>query len=667
MSLRKNTNCIFHRRAQGVPPETQRNTKRKTPSVRVVRKCLAVWLSLLCATPFGWAQQASITPVRPVAPVPFRSYIPVEIPPVRLSNSPRLADLVRAGILYLSAEDAIALALENNIDIEIARYNPLILDWNLTRAQAGGLLPGVPSNASQAGAVASGQGVLGSQQAAGVSIPGQTSGRTQSTNATVSQVGTVTQTLDPIVQESSTFSHISTVQPNSQQSLTPVLVSDTRAHSASIQQGLLTGGSFTASFSEHWLQENAVTDVLNPSSAPSLSVSLQHNLLQGFGRAVNGRTITVARMNRDDSDLNFRTTVIGVIAQVLNTYYSLAASYEDVKAKSIAAETAATFLTDVREQARIGTVAPSDTIVPESQEISAQQARMDSETTLQQQEIQLKSLLSRDGTADPVLRAARIVPLDAIRIPDGDDLPPFEQLVAQALASRADLALEKGNEETSAINNLGTRSAVLPTAVVFASASASGLAGTAKPVTIGGFTLQPPGSLVGGLATALGEVFRRDYPSESAGAAFVTPLINRQALADYAIDELTLRQTQLRTRKDFNQVQVDVANYVTALRQARARYQSAVQNRNLQEELVKAERRRFQLGSSIAYNVTQQQRDLVAAQSTEMAARVAYVNAKIALDRTTGTLLDSYHVSIEEARAGKVARRSVIREPAGGK
>lgn len=621
------------------------------------------WLAVFCLGSMAWGQQASIAPAPAAAAAWLRPYLPAEVPPVRLGNSPRLNTLVRAGTLYLSAEDAVALALENNIDIEIVRYNYPILNWNLIRAQAGGLLAGVPSNASQAGSVAAGQGVLGSQQAAGVSIPGSSSGRTGSTNASISQVGTVTQTLDPIVQESSTFSHITTVEPNSQQSITPVLVSATRAYSASVQQGLLTGGAFTLSYSDHYLSENSPTDVLNPSSAPALSLSVQHNLLQGFGMAVNGRTITVARMNRDSSDLQFHTTVTGIIAQVLDDYYALAASYEDLRAKTSAAETAATFLADVKEQVRVGTLSPTETIAADSQAVSTEEARVDAEIALQQQEIQLKSLLSRTGTADPILRGVRILPVDPIRIPDRDEIPPLEELVKQAVANRPDLAQERLNEKEAALNNLGTKSAVLPTAVVIGSTSQTGLAGTTRPVVGGG--VAAPAGLVGGLGTALGQVLRRDYPSESGGGAFLTPLINRQALADYGIDELTLRQTQLSDRKDQNQVQVDVSNATISLRQARARYEAAAHSRTLQAELYRSERRRFELGASIAFNVNQQQRDLIAAESSEMAARVAYVTAQLALERATGTLLPAHHVSLEEAREGKVARQSVIVEPAG--
>jgi outer membrane protein TolC len=155
-------------------------------------------------------------------------------------------------------------------------------------------------------------------------------------------------------------------------------------------------------------------------------------------------------------------------------------------------------------------------------------------------------------------------------------------------------------------------------------------------------------------------VFRRDFPSESAYAAYEMAFRNRQALADYAVDQLSFRQTQLSNRKDFNQVQVDVQNYLIALRQARARYDAAVRNRVLQEQLYTSERRRFELGASIPYNVTQQQRDLITAQNSETAALVAYVTARIALDRTTGAILGANHVTVGEARQGKVVRESKI-------
>jgi len=371
----------------------------------------------------AWAQQSAIAPTPPHAPAILRPYLAHEVPPVRLANSPRLSELVRAGTLYLTVQDAIALALENNIDIEVARYNPLIAAWNVTRSEAGGALPGVPSNASQAGSVASGQGVAGSLQAAGQSILGTGAARAASTNATISQIGPITPTLDPTIQETTTLSHITTVYPFAQVSISPSVVDATRTSTASIQQGLLTGGTVSLTYTDHYLSENSPSDVLNPTSAPALSISVTQYLLNSAGIAVNARFINVAKMNRDASDLAFQTTVTNTVSQVLNAYYALEAADEDVKAKGSAAETAATFLANVKEQVRVGSLAPSETINAESLAITAQQALVDAETTVKQQEVQLKNLLSRNGTSDPVLAGARILPVDPIRIPEHDDLP----------------------------------------------------------------------------------------------------------------------------------------------------------------------------------------------------------------------------------------------------
>jgi outer membrane protein len=614
-------------------------------------RSMIVWLCLASVT---WAQD--IAPVRPQAPIIVRPYLPVTVPPVRLANSGRLANLVRAGMLYLTAQDAIALALENNIDVEVSRYNSFISEWNLERAQAGGALPGVPSSASQAGSVASGQGVSGSQAAAGVTTPGVTSAPGRGSNATISQIGPVTPNLDPIVQETTTFSHTSSPQPDSVQSEVASLIQSTHVYTGSYQQGILSGGIVTASFSEHYLNENSPTDVLNPTVAPSLSLSVQYNLLRGFGNAVNGRTITVARMNLNTTELNFKNQVIGLVSQVLNAYNNLAGDYEDLRAKRSASETAQTFVNDVKRQIEIGSVAPSDLIAAQTQAVSSAQAVTDSDATLQQQELTLKNLISRTGAADPVLASVRVVPVDSIAIPAADDLVPIDQMVRQAIAHRPDLAAELANEKASEINTLGTKNGILPTLQAVGVESHAGLAGTPKTVDIDGFVDTADPRFKGGIGNALGQLFRRDFATDIAGVFYQEPIRNRQAQADYAIDLLTLRQTQLNNRKDLSQVEVDVHNGVVALQQARARWEAALRNRTLQQELFDAEQRRFRLGASTPYNVALQQRDLVSAQSAVVGATVAYSSARVALDQTLGTTLEANHINMEEAKSGKVAR-----------
>jgi outer membrane protein TolC len=622
-------------------------------------------MSWLCSVSLLPAQQASIEPVRPAAPIIWRPYLSTKVPPVRLANSSRLRDMVRAGKLYLTAQDAIALALENNIDVEVARYNPLIAAWNLERSQAGGALPGVPSSASQAGAVASGQGVSGSQAAAGVSAGPSTASTSTAGNASIAQIGPVTQTLDPTFQEASTFSHKSAPQANTIQSGILNLIDNTRVFSGSLQEGFLTGGSVTVSYSNHYLNENAPSDVLNPTEAPSASVYVQQNLLSGFGVAVNARTISVARIGLKNADLNFKTQVIGIVANVLNAYYALSADYENVKATRTALEVAQKFYEDNRKQVDVGTLAPLDLTTAESQVAASQRDLVVAETGLQQDELTLKNMLSRNGIADPVLAGAQIVPVDRISMPASDDLPPVSALVKQALANRSDLAADRLGVVSAQTSALGTRNGILPVLVGFATWSDAGLAGAPRTAVVDGFKETADPYFAGGIGNALGQVFRNNFPTQSGGAYFQARLENRQAQADYGVDQLQLRQTQLLTEKDFKQAEVDVTNSVVALRQARARYDAAVHNRILEEQLLDAEQKKFALGASTPYAVVQQQRDLATAQSTEISALVSYSNARVALDQTLGTTLDVNHVNLGEVRNGEIVQSTTTSPHAG--
>jgi outer membrane protein len=609
----------------------------------------------------------AIAPVKPQKNVIVRPYLPVQVPPIRTENAPRIDSLVRAGALYLTLQDAIAIALENNIDVEVARYGPVLANWRVTRAQAGGALPGVPSNASQAGSVAAGQGVTGSQAAAGVSVPGSGRGAQNTANATIQQIGPVTQNLDPIIQESSTFSHVSSPQQNAVQSLTLNLVSETRAHTATFQQGLITGGLINVQYNQNYLNENSPTNILNPSDAANLQVSVQHNLLRGFGIGVNARTIRVAKANVGIADLTFRTQVITVVNQVVGAYYALANSYEQLRADRNAAEVADTFLANVRRQIELGSVAPPEELNAESQAVNTRQQEIQTETTLREQEVRLKNLLSRNGPDTALLRGVRIVPVDRPSVPEKDEVPAMEEMVREALAARSDLAVQLANEINNEINALGTKNGLLPTLVAFAGTQSSGIAGTARFIDQGpGQTpLGPDPYFVGGIGDALGQVFRHNFPTNRAGAFFGLPIRNRQAQADAAIDQLQLQQSALGITKEESQVQVDLLNYIIGMQQARARYEAAQRSLKLQDDLYAAERKRFQLGASTPYNVIQVQRDLMNAQLALAHAVVAYTNAKVGLDQVLGRTLEVNNVILPEVVQGALSRQSVPVEPPG--
>jgi outer membrane protein len=610
------------------------------------------------------AQPPNIEPVRSSAPVLVRPYLAPYVPPVRLQNSSRFAGLMRAGMLYLTAQDAIALALENNIDIEVARYNPILAEWQLERSRAGGALPGVPSGASQVGSVANGQGVVGSQAAAGVTPFSTAATTTNTANATIAEVGPITQVLDPIIQESNIFSHVTTPEVDTIQAVLSDLISGTRIYTGAYSQGFLIGGNVTVTYKDSYLDENAPTDVLNPSSAPSVAVGWQQNLLRGFGIAVNARTIRVSQLNVKASDLNFKTQVSNTVNQALATYYDLSAAYEDERAKANAVEVAQQFYNNSRIQEQAGTMARLDVTTAEAQLATAEFDLINSQTALAQLELQLKNMLSRNGLADPELARAEIVPLDRITVPQAEEFPSLQDLLQTALANRSDIAAERLGVASNDILELGTRNGILPLLVVTATETTAGLAGGPQVVVSKGVTETSDVYFNGGIGNALGQVFRRNFPTNRVATIFQAPIHNRQAQADNAIDLLSQRQSQIQLSKDTNQVAVDLSNYEIALRQARARYEAAVQTRILQQQLLDAEQKKLAGGASTPFNVVQQQRDFIAAQSAEIAALVDFNNARLALDQTLGLTLERNHVSIEDARQGKVARVSSSAAPA---
>ena len=600
------------------------------------------------------AQQASIDPVRPTGSIFKRPYSAAEIPPVRLGNSGRFSSLIRAGKLYLTAQDAIALTLENNIDIEVARYDEPLLEWRLVRSEAGGTLPGVPSAQSQASGVTSGQGVLGSQQAVG--LTGGNNGITRQTgNATITQIGPVTQNLDASFLESSAFAHRSLPQANATQSVTQVIVQNTRANSGSIQQGLVSGGTVTVTYNGRYLDENAPTNILNPSASVSLAISAQHSLLQGRGVKLGSRTITVSKMNLAMSDNNFRTQVIRTVTQVLNAYYALVADYMDLSARQDVLRTAEKFRSETERRLELGSVAQLDVTTAQNQVAVARLAVVNSNVTLEQRQVTLKNLLSRTGLAEPSLQGVSIVPLDNLTLPATDELPALSELVKQAYDMRSDLRTTEANLKATEVSNLGTANGILPAVQVFATRSTAGLGGTPKVVR--GVTADP--YFNGGLGTALAQVFRQNFPTDSAGVSGRITLNNRQAQADYGIDQLSYRQQELGAARERNQVQVDIANAVVAIQQARGRYQASVEARRLQEKLYDAEQKKFAAGESTTYNVTQISRDVATARAAELAALVGYRNARTNLDQNTGTILEANHVSLAEAKDGRVAQASV--------
>src|SRR5579862_2891564 len=588
---------------------------------------------------------------RPTGPVIVRPYKQAIVRPVQLKNSSRLASLIRAGKLYVTVQDAIALAIENNLDLEINRYGPLVAEWTLERRQAGGVLPGVTAGNSFVNQATSGQGVQGSQVAAGLANNNNNSGGSGG-NAVIAQIGPVTQVLDTVVQNTSLYEHITTPQPNLTQSQTTALVDTHHIYNTFVQQGLLSGGYVQLAANISDLKQNAPTDILNPSVVPIVDFYLRHNLLNGFGSNVNRRQITVAEKNIGAAQLTFHSQLLNLVASVLNLYWDLVTDNDDLKARQTNLELAQKFYHDTKREIELEATAKVEIYRAEAELATRKQELAIALSAVRQQENLLKNVISRNGLEDPLIDTAEIVPLDHIVVPPQDDLPPLRELVKIALAKRPDMANANLSMEVAEISALGTANGILPTLQGIATTFNSGLAGTATPQP-GGITADP--YYVGGLGTAFGQVFRRNFPSQQAGFRFQGNTGNRIHQGDYGIEQLQLRQSQLVTRRTMNQLVVDISNQVIALRQARSRHSAAVNTRVLQEQLLEKEQRKFTLGGSTRNEVIAVQRSLATARSAEVAALANYSHARVALDQVVGETLEKNHVSVAAALKGGVS------------
>ena len=630
--------------------------------MKTLRESLAVLcLALTLTSATGFAQQApALTTSLDKKTYWFtRNYRPRDFNTIRMDNSNRLESLLRAGKLYLSLQDAIALTLENNIDIEIQRYGPELAQYDFNRANAGGQIRGVSTAVTQGAnsavnLVTGGFGTgSGGQSAAGAG--GNTTG-------TVFQVtGSAIPNLDPVFSSSYFHTKSSNPQTNSFVNGISALVVNADQFNTSLQKQFLTGTTMNLAYGSTSAATNSPNSDLNPFTRSNVQLQLTQRLLQGFGRSINNRNIRIARNNLKVSDLTFKLQVITTVSSTINLYWDLVSFNQDVSVKQKAVDLAKKLYEDNQKQVEIGTLAPIEIVRAEAEVARTQQDLTVSETQLLQQEAIIKNSLSRSGIASPSVADARIIPTDQIRVPTSEELKPLTELVQEALANRPELEQTKLNITNTKIGIQGSRSALLPTLDAVASMTNNGLAGAVSTLAVpGGRARQVDPFFIGDYYTALGQLARRNFPDYAVGFNLNIPIRNRAAQADYANDTLRLRQQELQEQRQVNQIRLDITNAAIGLQQSRARHESALKSRRLQEQTLEAEQKKYALGSSTIFLVIQAQRDLATAQGVEVTALANYSRAKNSMDVVSGRLLEVNSVSLEEATKGIVSRPPTV-------
>jgi outer membrane protein TolC len=601
-------------------------------------------------------------------------YKPGYVPPPDLSNTDRIQQLMHGGKILLSMNDAVALALENNLDLVLARYNLNIADTDILRADAGANILGVNTGIVQntpGGGVGGLSGIVGSG-AGGTSVAA--GGVGTGTNGLVSStlgIGSPITSFDPMVtstlQMDRDFAQATTVP-----SQTPVVNTNTGTADFSYLQGFHWGTNFAVGFNNTHLTTNDPNIAYSPLINSGLQFRLTQNLLQGFGFVPNTRFIRIAKNNREISDVAFRLQIITTVDQIENLYWDLVYAYENVRVQQEALTFAERTLADNKQQVQFGTLPPIQVVSAQSTVSTDQQALILAQTNLELQELLMKNALSRT-LEDPTLAGADVIPTSTMQLPEQEPVVAIQDLVNDALSHRAELAESRIDLNSRELNNKAVRNAMLPTLNLFAYYGGSGIGGNVNPIvptcaTTGGLstgsnascfnpaTAAPPFRNGGPVSTAntLSQLVNSTASDKGIGLTLTIPIRNRQAQADQVRAELEYRQAQVRLQQLANQVRIEVRNAQFALQQNRASVQAAQAAVDFARETLNAEQQKLAAGVSNSTAVLQDQSGLTTAESNLVSAKAAYEKARVELDRSTGLLLDHSGIVMADAERGEV-------------
>jgi outer membrane protein len=589
-----------------------------------------------------------------------------QMPVNRYQDTGRLRSLMRSGQIYLSLEDAIALAIENNLDIAVQRSLPVFASADVLRARSGGTLRGLQLTVREGPA-----GVGGPSSPVLTGAADNTNSQSDVNLAVglVPGIGTSNfsngpriPTYDPSLNGQYGWSHRTVPQTNPQTYAAPWLVTESAVANTAFLKGFGTGAQLSVAFNNSRQNLNSARLDYNPYIISSLGFTVTQPLLQGFGTAINRRYIRIAGNNEKIADLVFRQQLIATVSGVIRLYFDLVSVNQDLEVKQQALKRSESLLENNTIQVEVGTLAPIEVVRAQAEVARSRQALTNSESLVLQQELILKNFLSRRGTEDSEIQSSRLVAVDHISIPDRDVTPPLDKLIDQAFQNRPDFTQAQIQLENARIALQGSKNALLPQLDLVGTLQNNALAGSVNPLPPSGTVpgaasvRNPDPQFLGGYGTALGQIFRRNYPDYGVFVQLNIPLNNSQARADMTRDAAQLSQAEMRLEQLKHQVRTDVEAALIALKRARAAYDAAKQARILQEDVLQAEQEKYSVGATTSFFLIQYQRDLSQARSDEVLAESLFAKAQTALERATGQTLSQHNVVFDEAYSGELKR-----------
>jgi len=589
---------------------------------------------------------------------PYRTWY---VNPGALSNSPRLAQLIQSGKMNLSLQDAIALALENSMDIVVQRYNPWMADASILKTKAGGFGYGVPGSLSVGSTANLPSLIFDPYLTQTISI---TSALIPVNNPLTSGAGTGTNGIAALG-----------VHQN--------------IYNTAFSQGFSTGTTLNVFWDNTRSSSTSTFNLFDPSVQSTIGISFAQQLLQGVGRNVTRRNILVAENNRKIADLAFAQQAITTVTNTITAYWELVYARQNVQVQQQAVTVSQKLYNDNKKQLEIGTMAPLDVTRAESELATNTQNLIVAQTTQLQDELVLKNFISKDPTASDLIDV-EIIPTDKPDAPQSIQLAPFADAVKEAFVNRPDVQEQILNVRNGEIDVKATKNALLPLATLTGTFTSTGLAGNSlafasaaaagpqvvdangNPVTVLNSSNVPipvfvptatttvTGVNKTGLSDSLSQVFHNRFPNYTVGLNVTLPLRNRSAQADSVHAQLTQRQLEAQMQQIKNSAVLDVRNTSIALEQGRAQVQAASKARELQQQTFDAEDKKYRLGASTVYNVILTQRDLITAQGTELRALANLAEAKANYERALGRTLQVNSVTIAGAKKGDIERDTLI-------
>ena len=582
---------------------------------------------------------------------PFSAYRPATAPPLNLHNSPRLENLIRDGKLYITLQDAIALAIENNLDIAYFRYNFPIAQTDIKRTEAGGYANGVDTAIAQSTQGGFGVSTSGGAGGGGVGYSAGAGGIVTSTLGAGANLPTGG--FDPYLTFKGYDDHNVTQEFNQFLVGTPTLKVNTIQGLANFSQSFPLGTNISAQYLGQRIASNEPYNGVNPELYSNFGIQITQPLLYGFGTSTNKRFIQIAKRNSQITDLAFKAQVIATITQIENIYWDLVAAYQDEQIKSRALGFANQTLSDDQKQLQLKAIPALQVLTDQSLVATAEGNLTVARAALRLNELLMKNALTK--VDDSTIDAMPVIPLDLKGAPDPNAGKSIEDLIAEAEKNRPEVGLYQMQAEVQRRALKDINSELLPTLNLYGLYAGAGTAGPANPICPQFLPADECAtSLPSGFPGMFQNTFNYSSPEYQVGLTLQINLRNRIAKADQFRAVLQYRQSQITSEEQSKNIRFDVRNSLYALEQAQAGVEAAQKARDLAEQTFNITKQEQQLGAKSSVDTLNAENVLATAESALDAAQAKYEEAKVGLDRATGTTLELMHVSIDDAKSGVV-------------